>query len=127
MFSTACSVLVCFRCYISITPERIWKPEPLKTLSFSDFQGVWKCNTEKKWVNLFCFLLLILNIRDALRDLVHLFNLRNLKNTHGEVLLLVKLQASACNFNESSTPSWVFFMFIKLYKWYQIAQRITYH
>ena len=29
----------------------------------------------------------------------------------------------ACNFIESNTPPWVFF---KLYKWYQIAQRITY-
>ena len=33
----------------------------------------------------------------------HLYNLKNVKNTHGGVLLLVKL-----------------------YKWYQIAQRITY-
>ena len=35
---------------------------------------------------------------DALRDLVafvHLYNLENVKNTHGGVLLLVKLQALA--------------------------------
>ena len=49
----------------------------------------------------------------------HLYNLKNVKNTHGGVLLLVKLQA------KSNTPSWVFFTFFKLYKWYQIAQRIT--
>ena len=30
------------------------------------------------------------------------------------------------NFTKSNTPPWVFFMFLKLYKWYQIAQRITY-
>ena len=34
----------------------------------------------------------------------HLYNLKNVKNTHGEVLLLVKLQATACNFTESNTP-----------------------
>ena len=31
-----------------------------------------------------------------------------------------------CNFGEISTPPWVFFMFFKLYKWYQIAQSVTY-
>ena len=30
------------------------------------------------------------------------------------------------NFTKSSTPSWVFFTFFKLYKWYQIVQRIAY-
>ena len=30
------------------------------------------------------------------------------------------------NFTKINTPSWVFFTFFKLYKWYQIAQRITY-
>ena len=33
-------------------------------------------------------------ICDALRDLVHLYNLKNVKNAHGGVLFLVKLQAS---------------------------------
>ena len=28
----------------------------------------------------------------------HLCNLKNVKNTHGEVLLLVKLNVEACNF-----------------------------
>ena len=49
----------------------------------------------------------------------HLYNLKNIKNTHGGVLILVKLQAKI------NTPSWVFFTFFKLYKWYQIAQRTT--
>ena len=32
----------------------------------------------------------------------------------------------ACNFTNSNTPPWVFFLFFKLNKWYQIAQRILY-
>ena len=51
----------------------------------------------------------------------HLYNLKNVKNIHGVMSLLVKLQAY---FTKSNTPSWVFFTFIKLHKWYQIAQRI---
>ena len=71
-----------------------------------------------------------------------------MKNNNGRVLILVKLQAKACNFTKINTPPWVFFMFFtffkacsftkintppwmfftifKLYKWYQIARRITY-
>ena len=45
---------------------------------------------------------------------------------HGGVLLLVKLQAASYNFTKSNTPPWVFFTFLKLYKWYQIAQNITF-
>ena len=56
----------------------------------------------------------------------HLHNLKNVKNTHVRVLLFVKLQAEACNFTESNTPPWVFFTFLKLYKWYRIAQSIKY-
>ena len=37
----------------------------------------------------------------------HLYNFKNMIDT------------------KSNTPSWVFFTFIKLYKWYKIAQRIT--
>ena len=32
----------------------------------------------------------------------HLYSLKNVKNTRGEVLLLVKLQAEACNFTKSN-------------------------
>ena len=49
----------------------------------------------------------------------HLHNLKNVKNTHGGVSILVELQAD--------TLSWVSFTFLKLYKWYQIEQRITYY
>ena len=53
-----------------------------------------------------------------------LYNLKNAKNIHGGVLLLVKLQANAYIFTKSSTPPWVFFMSFKLYKWYQMEQSI---
>ena len=56
----------------------------------------------------------------------HLYSLKNVKKKHEGVLTLVKLQASACNFTKINIPPWVFFTFFKLYKWYQIAQHITY-
>ena len=56
----------------------------------------------------------------------HLYNLKNVKSTHGGVLLLVKLQASTCKFTKSNTPPWMFFTIFKLCKWYQIVQRITF-
>ena len=48
----------------------------------------------------------------------HLYNLRNVKNTHAGVLLLVNLQ-------KSNTPPWMFFTFFKLCKGYQIIKRIS--
>ena len=56
----------------------------------------------------------------------YLYKLRNVKNNHRGVLLLVKLQAKAYNFAKINSPQWVFFTFFKLYKKYQIAQSITY-
>ena len=47
------------------------------------------------------------------------------KKTHGGGILLVKLQAKVCSFTKSNTPPWVVFMFLKLYKWYQIARSVT--
>ena len=47
----------------------------------------------------------------------HLYNFEKVKNTSGGVLLL------GCNITKSNTSPWTFF---KLYKWYQIAQSITY-
>ena len=56
----------------------------------------------------------------------HLYYIKNVKNTHGGVLILVvKLQTSACNFTKINSPPWVFFTFFKLYRWYQIGQRTT--
>ena len=55
-----------------------------------------------------------------------LYNLKNTKNIHGGMLLLVKFQAEARNFTKSNTPMGVFHVF-KLYKWYQITQSISYY
>ena len=57
----------------------------------------------------------------------HLYNLKNMKNTDGGVLILVKLQAKAYNFIKINTPTWVFSTFFELYKWYLIAQRTAYY
>ena len=46
------------------------------------------------------------------------------ENNHGGMLLLVKLQASTCNFTKSSTPTWVLLTNFKSYKWYQIAESV---
>ena len=58
-------------------------------------------------------------ICDVLHDLLPFVQFKKRKNTHGGVLHLVKLKG------KSNTPPWVFFTFFKLYKPYQIAQRIT--
>ena len=55
----------------------------------------------------------------------HLHNLKNVKNTHGGVLLSVNLQVETCNFTKSNTPPWLIFLFFELYKWYEIAQNIS--
>ena len=61
-------------------------------------------------------LLLALSIGDALRDLVTFVQFKKPENTHGGVLLLVVLQAEACDFIKSNTPPWVFFTFSKMNK-----------
>ena len=63
------------------------------------------------------------SICDALRDLIlsDLYNLKNVKNTHEAVSVLVKFY-----FTKSDTAPWVFFTFFKLYKRHQIAQLTTY-
>ena len=45
-----------------------------------------------------------MNTLGALRNLVPFVQFKNVKNTHGGVLLLVKLQDQACNFTKSNTP-----------------------
>ena len=35
--------------------------------------------------------------------------------------------SKVAGFTKINTPPWLFFTFFKLYKWYRIAQRITYH
>ena len=48
-----------------------------------------------------------INLCGVLRDLVPFVLFKNVKNNHGGVLLLLKLQAS-----KSNTPPWVFFTFL---------------
>ena len=47
----------------------------------------------------------------------HLYNLKNVKNTHGGVIILVKLQAEVCNVTKNNTPPWVLFTFLNLHEW----------
>ena len=61
-----------------------------------------------------CFLDYLCFICDALRDLLLFVQFKNVTNTQGGVLLTVKLLRG------------FFSRFFELYKWYQIAQRITY-
>ena len=56
----------------------------------------------------------------------HSYYLKNVKNIHGGVIFLVKFQASGCNATKSITPLWMFSRFFELYKWYQIAQSVSY-
>ena len=44
----------------------------------------------------------------------HLYNLKNMKNTHRGVLILVKLQSSVCNFTKINSRPWMFFTFFKI-------------
>ena len=41
----------------------------------------------------------------------HLCKLKKVKNNHEGVFILVKLQASVCNFTKINTLPWVFFTF----------------
>ena len=52
-------------------------------------------------------------VRPLYAILHYLYNLKNVKNTHGGVLLLV---------TKSNAPPWVLFTLLNLYKWYQITQ-----
>ena len=55
----------------------------------------------------------------------HFYNFKNVKNTHRGRILLVKLQT--CNFtNKSNTLPWVFFTFLKMCEWYQIAESVLF-
>ena len=51
--------------------------------------------------------------------------LKNVKNTHGGVLILVTLQAEACNITKIDTPPWVFFTFFKILQ--MVRNRATHH
>ena len=54
----------------------------------------------------------------------HLYNSKKVKSNPWRSVTLVNFQALAFNFTKSNTPPWVLFTFVKLCKWYQIAQRM---
>ena len=105
-----------------------WKHQKTREVSWS-FQGEYRKTSGMKWIkknvtfssliSLAVEYLLKVNKKDTRTNFItcslenvifcaiwyHLYNLKNVKNIHARVLLLVKLQA--------------------LYKWYQIAQCIT--
>ena len=54
----------------------------------------------------------------------HLHNSKNVKNTHGGVLILVNLQALTCKFTKSNTPPWVFFPFSTHHKWNWLREKL---
>lgn len=57
----------------------------------------------------------------------HLYNLKNMKSTHGGVISLLKTCFQQLHpTTKSNTTPCVFFTFFRLCKWYQIDQRITY-
>ena len=61
---------------------------------------------------------------DVLWDLVPFVQFEKLEN-HPWRSVTFRCGLKACKLTKSSTPSWVFSTFFKLYKWYQIVQRIT--
>ena len=63
----------------------------------------------------------------ALRDLVPFVQFEKHEKHPWMNVTFSKVAGSACNFAKRNTPPWMFFIFFKLYKWYQIAQRITYN
>ena len=59
---------------------------------------------------------------DILRDLVPFVQFKKReRQPRRSVSFSVKLPSEACNFTESSILPWVFFMFFRLYKRYQIV------
>ena len=55
----------------------------------------------------------------------HFYNLKNVTNTDGEVLLLVKVADNSLQLTKNNTPSMVLLTFLKFYKSYQIAQNVS--
>ena len=89
------------------------------------FRWFMKCfiNLLKFWLSLSIYL--IETIWDTFTIWFHFYNFKNVKNTHRGRILLVKLQT--CNFtNKSNALPWVFFTFLKMCEWYQIAESVLF-
>ena len=57
---------------------------------------------------------------DVLRDLVSFVQFKKREKHPWRLITCTKI-----TFTKSNIPPWVFFTVFKLYKWYQMAQRIT--
>ena len=51
-------------------------------------------------------------------------NERNSLQLSVMILISCLCRAFACNFTKSNTPPWMFFTFLKLYEWYQMASQL---
>ena len=91
----------------------IFEPDKQDPFSHSDkfnCKVQWICiKILSSWNTVFSGLTLISEILWVIW--YHLCNLKNVKNTHEGVLLLVKLQTETCYFTKSNIPSSVFFTF----------------
>ena len=66
--------------------------------------------------------------------LYRLYTIKNVRETHGGVLLLVKLSLKVCYSHwrydkviiKGITPPWVLFTFFIFYKWYLIGENVSY-
>ena len=65
-------------------------------------------------------------ISKALQDLAPFTLFKKRKKHPWRSVTFSKVAESACNFTKSNNRPRVFFMFLKLYNWYQIAQSVTY-
>ena len=102
--------------------------EKLQTLTNErEFHRGYTPGSFAKFFNQFCFKQHVTASKYVMRCAIwyHWYNLKSVKNTHGGVLILVKLQALACNFTRINAPSWVFFTFFKIVQ--MVPNRATHH
>ena len=66
------------------------------------------------------------NIFHVLGDLVTLVQFKKCEKYPWRSVTFSKVALLASTFTKSKTPPWVFFIFFKLYKRYQIVQRTTF-
>ena len=122
-------IILFFDIYLILQDHKL-DPKNLEPFEIRKLIFLWHSLTMKKKTSLI-FMYLALHFTHIILFLSHVevfvvlcaikyhsYNLKNVKKTHGGVLLLVKLQASACNSTKSNTPPWVFFTFFKLCRWY---------
>ena len=100
-----------------------WQPLCQQIKFFRHFFPVDSFKVSIKIIGKSCSRLIICT---ALSDMVPFVQLKNVKSKHGGLLLLLKFQTSVCNCTKSNSSLWVLFTFIKLYKWYQITQSISF-